>query len=380
MSKTRKFLVYSFLIVTTLYFAFHGMALAKSVLAPIFLAIILAMMLSPAANFLEKKGFSRGWSSFFADLLMLIFIFGLFEAVFYEAERLMENWPTIESRLSALFEKVTKVVEKNSTFSVTNPFQQNTDKSGTQAANGISLQQLPITDWGTSILKRVFNLLSVLLLLLVYVFFMLLYRDKFEKAVMMFISDKHQEVGKVILADILDDAQQYLFGHVILIIILAAIYATGFYLSGMQSPFSTALLAAGISFIPYVGTIGGGVLALGMAFITTGNTSAVLIVLVTLIIAQFIESYFIEPYLIGKRVNVNPLFAIFSVIIGAAVWGLIGMIVFLPLFSFIKAVADHVPHLRPIGYAIGKEDATDGKSALAKLAEKIKEKFSQGKS
>lgn len=59
-SRLSKFLLILFLIIGIIYFFFRGLALAKGVQAPIFLAIILAMMLVPVAAYLEKKG----WAAF----------------------------------------------------------------------------------------------------------------------------------------------------------------------------------------------------------------------------------------------------------------------------------------------------------------------------
>lgn len=187
---------------------------------------------------------------------------------------------------------------------------------------------------------------------------MLLFREKFEKGTLHFVPEKHRDKGRKAISEILQDAQQYLFGHVILISLLTGFYTIGFSIAGMGGVFTTALLAAVLTLVPYVGTMVGNVLAFGIAFVTTGSMSAVWIVLTTVVIGQFIESYFLEPYVVGKRMNVNPLFTILSVTIGAAMWGIIGMIVFLPLFSFIKVIADKVEVVKPIGYFIGKEDTS----------------------
>lgn len=188
---------------------------------------------------------------------------------------------------------------------------------------------------------------------------MLLFREKFEKGTLYFVPERNRDKGKQAISEILKDAQHYLVGHVILISILTGLYTIGFSIAGMNGAFTTALLAAVLTLVPYVGTMVGNILALGIAFVTTGNMSAVWIVLATVAVGQFIESYFLEPYIVGKRMDVNPLFTIFSVTIGAAVWGIIGMIVFLPLFSFIKVIADKIPVLRPVGYFIGKEDTSE---------------------
>ena len=418
-NKLPKFLLILFLIIGIFYFFFRGLALAKGVLAPIFLAIILAMMLVPVAAYLERKGMKMGWAAFFSDLIFVVFILGTLWAVGMEVQKLSSQWSSIEGRLSSQFSKVESFVEDNSGFTLQNPFTMGGSKQGEQTSSqgknkqantdsGINqqpenqqskqqqenksktLQQqenqqaqqggggssgFSAKNWLTTLLSKIFSSLTTLLLITVYIFFMLLYRRKFWKAVLRFVPDEQKEKGRIILSQIVKQARQYLFGNLILVLSLTIVYSIGFSISGMKSPFTTAFLAAVLSLIPYVGTLLGGIIGVGVAFITTGKMSAVWIVLVTYVVAQFIESYFIEPYLVGKRVKVNPLFTIMSVAIGAAVWGVIGMIVFLPLFSFIKAVADHVPMLNPVGYTIGNEDSGEGEGIGSKLAKRVKSWF-----
>lgn len=373
--KTKRFLVYSFLVVALLFLVFHGLAMAKPVLAPVFLAIILAMMLTPVANWLEARGLNRGWAAFFSDLIFLLFILGVVWAVGYEIQNLSKNWTEIHERLVSLLDKGVSFLEKSSGISIENPLSQTSGAAGesTSLGGGPSpaqpagdgpqpqndgsdvTDQMPVQSWLTSIASSLFSSLTTFLLVVVYIFFMLMYRRKFEKAVLKFIPNREDERGKKVLSEIVEDAKQYLIGRVILIGLLTVVYSIGFYFSGMQSPFTSAFIASFLTLIPYVGNIVGGLIAVGVAFATSGKLSAVGIVLGTMVVAQFIESYIIQPYLVGAKVRVNPLFTILAVTIGSAVWGIIGMIVFLPLFSFIKAVADHVSILEPLAYTIGKE-------------------------
>ena len=389
--KNTRFLLTLFLLVSTTYFLFRGMALAKGVLAPFFLAIILAMVLAPVARFLEQKGLKRGWASFLSDLLFLFLIMGIMWAVGHEVQRVANQWSSIQNRLSSQFNRVESFIEKNTGFSIENPFLQNQEQQGDENTQQSKIQgtpdnqptgkqeldlgDLPLKSWLTTSLSKAFNFLATILLILVYIFFMLLYREKFKKAVLSFIPDEQKDKGKHILSEITKDAQQYLFARMIVILVDATLYAVGFSITGMESPITTAFLAAALTIIPYVGNIIGGIIAIALAFITTGKLDSVLIVLATMAFTQFFESYFISPYLVGKRIKVNPLFTILTVIIGAAVWGVIGMIVFLPLFSFIKAIADHVPMLQPIAYTIGTEDASEGEDVGSKLAKKVKSWF-----
>ena len=373
----RNSLLHWFLIIAIIYLVFHGLAMAKTVLAPIFLAVLIAMVLAPVANFLEKHGVSTGWAAFLSDLIFIIFILGILIAVGAEIQKLASNFSSIQDRLSSLFSEINSFFERYG-YSFSNPLKESGGAGAASAAAAeqsqgpYSLNNLKSTI--STVFTWTFSSLTTLLILVVYIFFMLLFRKKFEKATLKFVPETNREEGKRVISEILKDAQQYLFGHVILISILTALYTAGFTIAGMKSAFVTALLASVLTLVPYVGTAIGNLLALGVAFITTGNMSAVWIVLATVAIGQFIESYFLEPYIVGKRMNVNPLFTILSVTIGAAVWGIWGMIVFLPLFSFIKAIADHIPRLQPLGYAIGKEDTTD--ESESSFIKKIKSWFS----
>ncbi|RDV11917.1 AI-2E family transporter [Pontibacter diazotrophicus] len=381
--KLKRFLLILFLVIGTFYLFFHGLALAKGVLAPLFLAVILAMMLAPVSNWLEGKGVKRGWAALLSDLVFFLFVVGVFWAVGMEVQKLTSQWPSIQDRLSDKFGQVESFVEENSGFSLDNPFSQGSPQGeGEQASRGGEnrgssqqtsgdgkAQQASDSGGGssgisvksilTTVASRLFGSLSAILLITVYIFFMLLYRRRFYQAVLKFVPGDKQEEGKQVLSEIVKDARQYLVGNLILVAALSVIYAIGFSVSGMGSPFTTAFLVGVLSLVPYVGNIVGGAIALAIAFATTGDLNAVWIVLGTIAVAQFVESYLIEPYLVGNRIKVNPLFTIIAVVVGSAVWGIIGMIVFLPLFSFIKAVADHVPMLKPLGYTIGSEGAKE---------------------
>lgn len=371
--KVKPLLLNAFLVIGSVFLLFYGLSMAKSVLAPIFLAILLAMVLSPVANFLQKHGFNRGWAAFTSDLIFVIFVCVVVVAVGAEVKKVASNASTIQDRISQMYTQVDSFFEKKIGYNLENPFQGTqsqkpeplSDNANRSRSSGSSAEQTGDSTFGSvqGFLKKAltwtFHSITTFLLICVYIFFMLLFRNKFEKAVLYFVPERHRGRGETVIAEILKDAQQYLFGHVILILVLTGFYTLGFLIAGMKGAFTTALLASVLTLVPYVGTMIGNILAVGIAFITTGSLNAVWIVVGTVTIGQFFESYFLEPYVVGDRMNINPLFTILSVTVGAAVWGVIGMVVFLPLFSFIKAIADNVSMLHPVGYFLGKEDTKE---------------------
>lgn len=366
--KTKSFLLVFFLIVAIAFLSIYGLSMAKSVLGPIFLAILVAMLLARVSSFLEKKGWKRGWAAFASDFIFVIFICGILLAVGAEAKRITSNASSIQNQLSNVFSNIDSFVENKFGYNLENPFSNIKNNKNTASISPSEVTANPqntlisagsignLQNYIKNILTWTFSSITNLLLIVVYIFFMLLHRDKFEKGVLYFVPEEKRDKASRTISEILENAQQYLWGHVILISLLTGFYTIGFSIAGIGGPFTTALLASVLTLVPYVGTMIGNLLALAVAFITTDSMSAVWIVLATVSIGQFIESYLLEPYVVGKRMDVNPLFTILSVTIGAAIWGIWGMIIFLPLFSFIKVIADKISFLRPIGYFIGKED------------------------
>jgi predicted PurR-regulated permease PerM len=145
--------------------------------------------------------------------------------------------------------------------------------------------------------------------------------------------------------------------------------------SGVKSAILISIIAALLSLIPYIGNIIGFVLAIAMATFTGAGSVAFIGVTITFTIAQFVESYILEPYVVGKKVDLNPLVTILVVVLGGAVWGVTGMIISIPVFGILKIVFDHISVFHPLGYMLGEEDISslDSDNIFTKAADKIKD-------
>jgi predicted PurR-regulated permease PerM len=90
---------------------------------------------------------------------------------------------------------------------------------------------------------------------------------------------------------------------------------------------------------------------------------------------QVIESNFLSPKIVGNSVNVNALVAILSLIIGATVWGVSGMVLFLPFAAMLKVVCDHYLPLQPLGMLLGDDQFNGKDNNSPSWIDKIREKF-----
>ena len=75
----------------------------------------------------------------------------------------------------------------------------------------------------------------------------------------------------------------------------------------------------------------------------------------TFFIGQFIESYILNPYVVGDQVDLHPFLVILVVVVGNYTWGIVGMILSIPILAIINIVLLNVKSLRPFGYLFSKE-------------------------
>lgn len=207
-----------------------------------------------------------------------------------------------------------------------------------------------------SFFSLVMSFFADYLLTFIYIFFLLTYRHRFKVFLLkLFPKDKKDDVKKVIEKSA-TVTQHYLVGKIILIGFLAVIYSIGLGISGVNNFILISVLAAFLSLIPYIGNIIGFGMALAFGYLTSGETGVLIGIMITFAIAQFIESYVLEPYIVGDQVDLHPFFVIIAVIIGGAVWGVAGMVLSIPVLAIINIIFLNIGPLNPFGYLLSKED------------------------
>ncbi|MCU0352178.1 MAG: AI-2E family transporter [Cytophagales bacterium] len=376
-------LLYAFLFAGLLYFSVTGLMAARVVLAPLVFGALLAMLMLPLTRRLEKWGVNRVLAVLLSDFLIIGFFVGLTFIVIGQFSSLARDFPKAKEKFAPKIQQAKQFIADKTGVSPQQleqyvsskvPFlgkQDSTGKSGQkpgQPQGGqSSIDAGKIMGVVSGFLTGLTETFAGFVLVFVYFFFLQYYRHKFKKSILNFFpKTARPEAGRV-LAESSQVSQQYLLGRLLLMLFLAVFYAIGFAIIGVKQGILVAILAAVFSIIPYVGNVIGFVLSLAFSVFGSGGSSAVMGVLVIFTLAQFIENYFLEPFIVGEKVHLHPLFTILVVIVGATLWGIAGAILSIPLLGIAKVWCDHIPALQPIGYLIGDEGNDEGPSVFDKL-------------
>lgn len=331
-----------------IFFAvFAGLYFAKTFLVPLTIAAILSMLFLPVSNKLEGKGVSRGLAVFCCVLIFVLFIGGIIALISWQITDLASDFTGMEEKVTQATSKVKEML--SNTFGISPEKQQEMMKKQQQSGGG------GISSMVTAIMSSIMGMLVDTILVLVYIFLLMFYRRHIKQFILKLVPAEDKRKATKIIHDSSKVAQHYLGGVAMMIVLLWIMYGIGFSVAGVKNAFFFAILCGLLEIVPFVGNIAGTSLTLLMALTQGGGSNIIIGILITYALVQFIQSYIIEPMVVGAEVNINPLFTILAIVLGETIWGVPGMILAIPLLGIFKIICDNVEALKPYGFLIGEE-------------------------
>lgn len=371
MNQTQPLLSRSVQTLFLLFLIFGGLYFSSSFLVPVALAGVLAMLFLPLTRWLERKGINRTVSSVICVLVLLMVVAGFVFLITWRVSNLETNLNQIENQANRYINQLKIFVNKS--FGVSREQQNQMIKK--EGASGVGSMAAYVAGLVTSVLGS----LTTAVLVLIYIFLIINSRNHFKKFFLRLVNPQDKGKTVIIIEETTEIAQKYISGLAKMIVCLWVMYGIGFSIIGVQNAIFFAILCGTLEIVPFVGNITGTTLTALMALAQGGGGSMVISVLITYGLVQFIQSYILQPLVVGKDVDINPLFTIMVLVLGEAVWGIGGMVLAIPLLGMIKIVFDHIEPLQPYGFLIGGEekDQEDNTSFTDKIKGWFKKKFSK---
>ncbi len=362
LKEVNRFLLCSVLVVTVLHFG-------KEVLVPVCFSVFFAMLFTPLSNRMERWGLNRIFTSLISILIIIIASFLIGLMVYAQSKKLADQFPKIEQKTMELKKKVQGYIGQK--MNIPEKKQEEVIDKQMKEGSKNSTQALKTFVGGF------FGILTSFVMILIFTFLFLLQREKYETFFIRLSSGSTTpDESKKLIGRISTVAQSYLTGRVISILIFTVLFSAGFLIIGLEGAFLLAFLAALLTIVPYLGSIVGGLFPFAVALVTA-DTNVAIGALIVVGAVQAIDNYFIEPYIIGGEVNISGFFTILILLIGGILWGIAGMVLFLPMLAVAKIIFDSIPELKPYGYLIGDQEGGDKPSE--KLLNKLKKIFKKNK-
>jgi predicted PurR-regulated permease PerM len=334
-SKTVQLLLLLFLI-------FGGLHYARTFLIPIAFAGIISTLLLPLSRRLENRNFGRGIAASICLLTFLLSVAGIIALLVWQVTDLAKDFSQVEQNINQAIEQLKTFV--NTKLGIAEAEQEKIIRDQQKSGQGAASKAF----------TGLFGVFVDIILVLVYTFLLLYFRSHLRAFIMKITPDEEHSKTNKIIHDSTTISHRYLTGLFMMIVILWILYGIGFSIAGVPNAIFFAVLCGVLEIVPFIGNLTGSGLTLLMA-ISQGGGSMAIGVVITYAVVQFIQTYVIEPLVVGSEVNINPLFTILVLILGEELWGIAGMVLAIPLLGMTKIVFDNVDALKPYGFLIGGE-------------------------
>ena len=340
LAQINRILLFILLIVVFLYWG-------APFLIPFIFGILFAFLMVPLCNLLEKIQINRTIASLLTTLVVFIVFGGTLFLFITQINLFVSDMPEMEDKVESLIESTQNKIE-----SITNLSLGEQDEILEERSGQIIEKIEPfVTNFFGNVLSTVFNFFLVL----IYVFLLLLFRKKIFDFMMMYVSHNQENSTKETLNKISKVAFHYLWGRAKVMILLGIMFFITFISFGLPYALLFTLFGAVITIIPYFGPLLSGLLPILFSFVYFDSLQKILFFSGVVIVIQLIESYVLEPIILGKEVKLNPLVVIVAIVVGGLIWGLAGMILFVPIFAIIKIISLNHSGLKPIGFLLGND-------------------------
>ena len=184
----------------------------------------------------------------------------------------------------------------------------------------------------------VLNLISLVFITPIVTFYLLRDWDRMVAAVKQLVPPRSRSAAGRLARETDEVLAGFLRGQALVCLFLALFYGVGLWLVGLEYGIIIGLLTGVFSFIPYVGMLVGVAVGLTVAAFQFQDVLPVALVALVFALGQFIEGNFLTPRVVGRRIRLHPVWVIFAVLAGAALFGLIGTFLGTPVAAVIAVL------------------------------------------
>ncbi len=322
--------------------------LGRTVLIPLFYSLLVALVLYPLVSKLEQKGLRR-WLAITLGLLVVGVVFGgLLGVLIWQMNSFLGQIAQLttddETGFKALWSWLNGRI---------------TDLSDDHRAEwwGPALDNLPgkMTPYVGTVLNALFGMLFNLFIIPIFTALLLYNRGTYVAALTALVSREWKPRVPELMQRAVTNYARFILGMVQVYLIVGTLNTIGFLILGVPNAILFGMLTAVATMIPYVGIIFSSLLPITLAYTTSGSMWMPVGVIFVLGLVQYLEANLIFPKVVGGKLGLNTLASLVIIFAGGLLWGVAGMILFLPLASIVMLVSKEVDDWEAVRLVLGEE-------------------------
>ena len=339
--------------------------LAKGVLVPMTLAVLLSFLLSPVCDWLERHRLGRVPAVVVTALVGFTVLGGAAWMAVVQVSDLAPRMPEYERNLKA------KVQSANQYVGATLGTLTRTAQGMTENLSPVEVAQAPqgTREWPYSVrivaspasplqvfgslFGTVLEALGSIGVVIVLVVFFLIRRDDLRDRFILLVGQGEMTLTTQVLEDAGARVSRYLATEFLLNVIFGTAVGCGLYLIGVPNPILWGILATTLRFGPYVGPWLAAAMPIGLSMAISGDWVAPGLTIALFVLLELFTNNVLEPWLYGKNTGVSAVAVLLAAVFWTWLWGVVGLLLATPLTVCLLVVGKHVPQLSFLNTLLG---------------------------
>ncbi len=320
---------------------------SQSIILPILIAMLFAILLRPVGAFLESRlRLPHILATLLSVLLMVLVVAGIFTFISIQIVEMASDWDKIRGNFKIHLAELQAIIRDK--FNLSEVEQKNliddATKDSMKGSTVISTTLLSFTD-----------MLVNLLLIPIYTFLFLLYRTHFMKFFAKLVTSENHDILHDIMCKVKVSVQSYIVGLLIQMVTVSVLTTIGFMIVGLEYAILLGVITGILNLIPYIGILSAGILSILASLTATPDISIVVGVIIVIAVTQLIDNNLLVPLIVSSKVQINAFVSIVGIIVGGALAGVAGMFIAIPTIAILKVIFDRITPLKPWGYLMGDD-------------------------
>lgn len=322
--------------------------IGRDLFIPIAYAVLISFLLYPSCAWMERKGVGRMTAVLINITLLILVVTGLLALLAQQFVMFLDEWPAFQQKLVAVVSSASSNLADALGFSQASKAKMMSRLTEEMAGGTIVLlgNAISVSTW-TGVAMILIPVYAVLILYNRRHWVKILYR--------IFPSERNEGTRQILL---LTNETYFNFfkGMGLVYLAVGILNSIGLLLLGVPYAIMFGFIASILTVVPYIGIVIGSLLPLAIAWTTHDSIWYPIGVIGIFTFVQYLEANVIFPVAVSNRLKLNTLVVLIAIFAGGILWGVSGMILFVPFVGIVKLIADNNHRLKTLAMILGSEE------------------------
>lgn len=321
--------------------------LGKTLFIPLFFGLLIAIVMHPFCKWLELHAVKK-IIAITVCLLVVSLLFGALTGL------LIWQLNVFGKDAPAIFQKAATAIQELQQWLI-----QKTGVNLNFAGNINEKLPASLLSMASSAFETTISTLFILFITPVYTALFMYHRKVFVQYLKLVTPAKYRYKLDSILAETIHTYSNYIKSMILVYLIVGILNSLGLYALGVKNAILFGMLCAVMTIIPYIGIIVSAMLPISVIWLETGNFWYPLGVVAVFSFVQYLEANVIFPKVVGTQLQVSTMAMLVAIIVGGIIWGVAGMILFIPFVAILKIISDNMEGCKALNLLLSRRPKPD---------------------